>query len=601
MKKNILLFLLPFLFCNNFIQAQNGCGLPTVQEFAGSQIIDCPINLLCGGQCAPAIINGSFACDCLLESNGAQIASGLCVIVINSDATTCTDDGCAEIGGECNFDEYGACYCRLPPGETRNASNRLGDSFTTGILKKGGVDHIISVSRFNETLNRTWFKTYGSTGYNTGRGIATDIQGHNVTTGEMSNTVDFDTESFTSFGEHDIFIVKNDADGNEQWARQAGGTGVDAGLDVIIDDVGNSYVVGHYNATANFDGISLEHEGIGGNGFVAKYNPNGTIQWAIPISGSGDDQVKAITLSVDGHLYITGYFSGVTTLGDYTLNSEGGKSLFVAKLTEEGEILWAEKYEHEIADVIGSSLTTDIANNVIVAGVKNNQMLVLKYGGNNGQLLKEKYVQSTGEYFHLMDITSVDDNGNVQVIGHFTGDIVIDGELIENIGAQDVFLAEFTPNLDVVWARGEGGTSLDYGIGIDNEGTGYTSYVGCTFGTSTVGGITQEGDNIVYFRRFDDETETVSLETKNEFASLVVAPNPFSNAFNIEMNTSNNEDLTIDILDLTGKTLFTQNTSISKGTNSISVDVANKLSQGLYLLQITNEKGQRITRKITQL
>lgn len=513
----------------------------------------------------------------------------------------CEDDGCTDAEGNCQIYSGSIstthCKCEGLPSENRRSSNQLGNSFTTGITKLSTGD-VIAIDRFNENNEPMWTKLYGHEGYNSGHGIATDILGNNITTGEMQNTVAFDTETFTSFGDSDIFIVKNDENGNELWAAQAGSSGEDRGFDITIDDLGNSYVVGNYSGTAYFDDLTLAYEGEFNNGFVAKYNANGNVVWVKALSGLLNDALKTVSIDSEGNVLVAGTFSQTATFGGTTVTADiGAKSLFVAKMTSDGTLIWAKHYDNAHAN----ALTTDDLNNVFIAGIENDQMLLLKYTS-NGVLAGEKHVQSDGEYFRLQDIT-IKEDGNIQVIGMFKGDISIDGHLLMNEGAQDIFLGEFNSNLATVWAKREGGTAADWGIGIHNDRSGFTSYVGCTFGTSTVGGITQTGDNLPYYRRFDDEADSgvttgIGTTLSEQTAITKVYPNPFTDYFNIEMVSLNAQKLHAQLIDLTGRIIQQESYTIEQGEHTLSLKLPANLASGLYMLQLMDEKGNQYIEKV---
>ena len=549
-------------------------------------------------------IKGKVGCLTFYGCNVAEGEEGktfLCKVAEKAGVTMkgFTGSVYAKEGEGFSASDCGNSVTKTPPGETRSTENRLGHSFTTGVSYISD-DFDIAVYRIDENGDDVWSKKYLGTGYNSGWGISTDIQGNSVVTGEMTNVIEFDTKTLSTFGGQDIFLVKNDKDGQEQWVRQAGSTGKDGGLDIVIDKNGNNYIVGYYSGKAYFEGEILSHEGTGGNGFIAKYNSNGLLQWVRSIGGNAHDEVRSIALSSDGYLYLTGSFSGQANFGTHSLQADNNKSLFLSKMNTDGKFLWAKKYENNAVNIIGKSLVTDILDNVIIIGTEDDQMLMLKYNS-SGTLLHQKHVQSTG-FLKLSDVTTVGQKGHVQVVGIFTGDIFIDGQTIENLGGQDIFLAEFNSNLSSVWVKGEGGPKADYALGIHNAGSGFTSYVGCTFGTSTVNDITQIGNSAILYRRFDTPNQTTTaLPELALFSDVTIAPNPFVNTFYIDLQTEEQQAFTVELFDRTGRRISQRKFKAIKGNNRWSISNNDALSKGLYLLKITNEKGQHINRKLIHL
>ncbi len=488
-----------------------------------------------------------------------------------------------------------------PPCEERSSSNRLGHSFTAGVVKLSEDDSRIAITRYVEAGNSVWRKHYGDNGKNKGMSIDTDEYGNSIVTGMISNTVEFETTTFDSYGFQDIFIVKNDADGNELWARRAGSHKWDAGVDVVLDETGSIYIVGYYREEANFDGIILPYEGDKKNAFVAKYDPDGNIQWVKGFGGLGIDEALSVGISQNGIIYVTGYFEDTVTFDNVNLSSEEGQRLFLLRMdANTGNVVWAVKHE-EGNNSSGEALAVDANGHVFIAVREDDQLLMLKYDS-DGMLLNELRMASSNpsddSYFHPKDITLSGNSGHIQIVGSFTGDIHFKDYHIMNKGEQDIFLAELTPELHVVWARNEGGPEMDFGNGIRNDGEGFTSYVGCTFGFSIVEGIAQEGNAIPYYRRFNDENTTSTYNETSSLAHLVVSPNPFTDSFSVILDANESGQVTISVLDVAGRTLHTQANNIGIGENRIIIGATSHIQNGLYFLQVERDNGQRGIEKI---
>lgn len=92
------------------------------------------------------------------------------------------------------------------------------------------------------------------------------------------------SNTLTSNGGFDAFVVKYNSAGDYQWAIAIGGPNTDVGRDIEIDPLGNVYLVGDFNGTnIDFDpsitGTALLSSS-GYDVFLAKYNPAGQFQWA---------------------------------------------------------------------------------------------------------------------------------------------------------------------------------------------------------------------------------------------------------------------------------------------------------------------------------
>ncbi|MGB1000354.1 MAG: T9SS type A sorting domain-containing protein, partial [Flavobacteriales bacterium] len=81
--------------------------------------------------------------------------------------------------------------------------------------------------------------------------------------------------------------------------------------------------------------------------------------------------------------------------------------------------------------------------------------------------------------------------------------------------------------------------------------------------------------------------QTIGMN-ENQLAQFNIHPNPVKNELFIELNE--NQITQINIIDLSGKILLSQ-----KQINGNSIDVSN-LSQGVYAIQISTEKGMTTSR-----
>lgn len=62
--------------------------------------------------------------------------------------------------------------------------------------------------------------------------------------------------------------------------------------------------------------------------------------WTRHIGSLGNDLINDVKVDADGYLYVTGEFSGSADFENETLSSVGGLDFFVAKLDDEGNVIW---------------------------------------------------------------------------------------------------------------------------------------------------------------------------------------------------------------------------------------------------------------------
>ncbi len=82
---------------------------------------------------------------------------------------------------------------------------------------------------------------------------------------------------------------------------------------------------------------------------------------------------------------------------------------------------------------------------------------------------------------------------------------------------------------------------------------------------------------------------TATQEVKGNIARLAIAPNPTSGDLRLRMQLSEADNLTIHIVDLAGRTVFTERLSDVKDVDKFLT--INQLPRGLYLLSVKSIKG----------
>ncbi|QIX63162.1 T9SS type A sorting domain-containing protein [Hymenobacter sp. BT18] len=148
--------------------------------------------------------------------------------------------------------------------------------------------------------------------------------------------------TFTTRGENDILLVKYDAAGTPQWARQLGGPAADYNGEGLVDAAGNLYLAGGFTGEANFDGKTVTSAG-NFDGFLLRYSPEGSLQWVSTSGGPGSDGWSGLALDEAGYPYLSGNFAETAHLGTSTVTSAGSRDALVAAYTPQGQVRWTQQ------------------------------------------------------------------------------------------------------------------------------------------------------------------------------------------------------------------------------------------------------------------
>lgn len=95
---------------------------------------------------------------------------------------------------------------------------------------------------------------------------------------------------------------------------------------------------------------------------------------------------------------------------------------------------------------------------------------------------------------------------------------------------------------------------------------------------------------------------TASKETKSNVTSLSISPNPATDHVNLSYFLGSDQNMQIDLIDLTGKVVNTIDKGFKNANQmqNLEFNVSN-LQNGLYFIRLVNEKGQTIVEKLNVL
>lgn len=148
--------------------------------------------------------------------------------------------------------------------------------------QNAGSSDIFVVTMDADSGMAGWARSAGGMAEETCHGLALDY-GKVYATGNFIATATFGTASLSAMGSTDAYLWAIDRNtGSTAWAAKEGGTGMDFGEAIDVDEIGNVYWVGEYSGSVMING-SVPLTASGTNGiFCTSYRANGTPQnWAI--------------------------------------------------------------------------------------------------------------------------------------------------------------------------------------------------------------------------------------------------------------------------------------------------------------------------------
>jgi VCBS repeat-containing protein len=305
---------------------------------------------------------------------------------------------------------------------------------TTELTSAGGAD--IYVLKLDSSGGLDWVRRMGGTTDDNGNAIAVDAAGNVYTTGDFTDTVDFDpgsgTTNLTSGGSLDAFVSKLDTDGDFVWAASNSGTSTVVGSAIQVDSSGNVYTCGRFNNTVDFDpGAGTNNIASNGSsdGYVQKLDAAGALVWMVQLGGNSSDTANDLAIDAANNLYTTGRHRGGVDFdpgaGTTSLTNAGSSDIYVQKMDTDGTFEW-----------------------------------VVGMGGTD-------FEEGNG--------VSVDDAGNVYVAGHFADTVDFDpgvGTLgLTSAGGSDMFVLKLDTTGALTWARtfGDTGADVSFALAADDD------------------------------------------------------------------------------------------------------------------------------------
>ncbi|MCO4771772.1 MAG: hypothetical protein KDA24_17205 [Deltaproteobacteria bacterium] len=320
--------------------------------------------------------------------------------------------------------------------------------FGGGPLASAGASDAFLAKFAGATGAHTWSNRFGDTGDDSVGGIGVDSFGNPIFAGTFEGT--FDAGGFTpaSAGDSDIFLVRFDPSGTQFWTQSFGGPMADTLEDLVVTTAGDCYVVGTFSDTAVFDPTNSATSAGGTDAFVMYVNPFSVFQWVQTYGGSDDDEALAVGLSSTGSLLVGGAFRGTVDFGSGPVASAGGADAFLLQLSTAGVVSATTTFgaggDDVIVSVIGDGPEALVGGSSDSSGLnlgdgahpaEGGQDIFFGWFDTAGVIVSSDTYGGTGDDV-LMDIGAGATNVGT---GSFTGTTDLEGPLT-SAGGTDIFL-----------------------------------------------------------------------------------------------------------------------------------------------------------------
>jgi len=428
-----------------------------------------------------------------------------------------------------------------------------GGYITTGFTKSFGAgDYDVYLIKTDASGAEQWSKTFGGTDWDKGRSVQQTTDDGYVIAGY--------TKSFGA-GSYDVYLIKTDASGTEQWSKTYGGINGDEGSSVQQTTDGGYIISGR---TFSFGAGQTDC-------YLIKTDSSGTELWSKTFGGDDDEWCRSVQQTLDGGYILTGN-TGYAPL-DF--------DIFVTKTDASGIEQWSQTFGGIAYDISYKVQQTSDGGYVICGytssfGAGAGDVYLIKTDTSGFEQWSETYGKTEWEAGY--DVQQTSDGGYI-IVGQTQS---------SGAGVEDVYLIKTDITGTELWSQTFGGIDEDIGRSIQQTSDGGYIIAGWTYSF----GI---GDADALLIKIDADLTGIGQENSNIFPSyhnlLKNYPNPFNSSTTISYSILEKSRVELSIFNNKGQKIKSLlNDYVSAGEHSIDWngdDDNNKLvSSGVYLYKL---------------
>ncbi len=368
----------------------------------------------------------------------------------------------------------------------------------------------------------SWVRNFGNNQSQVPLAVATDAQGNGVVVGRFTGAITLPGPigTLTSAGGNDIFVVKYDAAGTVVWAKKFGDTAEQVASSVAIDSAGDVILAGEFLGTVNFGGMAITSVMNSSDIFVAKLSgATGNHVWSMPLANQFTQEEASVAVDSADNVYVSGTFSGTLTVGATVLqpSAMGGLELFLLKMDKMGQPLWGKtftgpgtQYAYDLAvspsgesALAGAFQTSiDFGGGNMLTSAGDYDLFVVKLDAMGNPI----FSRGAGDaLLQRANAVALDAMGNVIVTGEYNGSMDLGNGMVTSGGAEDVFLAKYSPSGFHVWSKTMGGMSAQRGKDVAVDAFNNVLFTGQFWATTDFGkgGLQSNGEHDVFVAKYN--------------------------------------------------------------------------------------------------
>jgi hypothetical protein len=175
----------------------------------------------------------------------------------------------------------------------------------------------------DSTGNVIWKKHYGGSDGESASDVIMTSDGGYIMTGSIA---------YSSNGDFDVYVVKTDSAGNQQWSKTYGGSGWDGGSK-IISTSDNGYLI---------SGYTVSYGAGGEDGYLVKIDDSGNKQWDNYFGDVHNDAFNSAVQTADD-----GYIAAGSTVNYFSQQNSQTRiytDVYIVRVDKSGSFVWSRQY-----------------------------------------------------------------------------------------------------------------------------------------------------------------------------------------------------------------------------------------------------------------
>jgi hypothetical protein len=445
-----------------------------------------------------------------------------------------------------------------------------------------------------------WTRTYGG---------SNDDQAYSIRqTADKGYILAGWTASFGSQGT-DIYMVRTDSIGDTLWTRKYGGSGEEMAFCIAgMPDQG--FVLGGFTSSVGAGDTDL---------YIMRIASNGDTMWTRTYGGLLSDE--ALSLHWDE--------GGIIAAGYTCSYGSGGKDMYIIRLDDTGDSVWAHAYGGA-GDEIATSICATPDSNFLIVGHTSS----FGSGDRDWWLLK---IDTQGDTIWTQTYGGINDEFAFRVKPTTDSNFIVCGTGYWILYDYEMVIIKINPRGDTIWRHCNGSLNYDYAHAVLENHTknGFTVFgnfsyelyylglnsIGHSIWSKFVGGNGIEtahdavattdhgyaicgttnsngagGFDFYLIKTMPDNTGIESSVATYSNNDLMIYPSPARDCINIRFSISERTELKLELSDISGRILRKDIIIHGPGTHLINFSVK-ALNPGVYFILVSCG-GQRSVKKI---